>query len=66
MLGNYRNNLIKDNDFLNFKKSKYSIIIIKMNGQIYEKYDVDNPWSYINELKKNPEIKNAYIKKKIY
>ena len=40
---------------------KYDICIIFMDGNKKEVYGIDNPFAYINALKKNPNIKTAYI-----
>jgi len=62
------------NDFFKNKKDKpffepfdlkpkiYIVIIVFINGNIVEETCVNNPWAFINTLKKNPKIKTAYIK----
>lgn len=50
------------NGFIPLKPKIYCIVIVYDNGRIYEKRCIENPWSYIKELKKNPRIKTAYIK----
>lgn len=48
--------------YIPLKTKTYCVVIIYDNNHIYEKYGIENPWSYIKELKKNPKIKVAYIK----
>ena len=40
---------------------RYDICIIFIDGNKKEIYGIDNPWAYMNSLKKNPNIKNCYI-----
>jgi hypothetical protein len=40
----------------------YTIVIVFLGGGSIEKRCIENPWAYINSLKKNPKVKTAYIK----
>lgn len=60
--------------FFNDKKSKnflepftlrpkvYTIVIVFINGNSIEHECIENPWAYMNVLKKNPQVKTCYIK----
>jgi len=50
------------NGFVPLKPVTYCIVIIYDNDKRKEIYDVENPWQFINGIKKNPRVKNAYIK----
>jgi hypothetical protein len=62
------NNFLKFNnkgffeEFVPLKPKTYTIVIIYNNGHRYEKHCIENPWRYLQALKKNPQIKDAYIK----
>ncbi len=51
-------------DFLDLNKTiKSSTVMVKMmNGDLKEYSDIKNPWQYIAKCKKNPKVKNAWIK----
>ena len=42
-------------------KELYNICIIYIDGNKKKVYGIENPFAYINELKKNPKIKTAFI-----
>lgn len=48
--------------FVPLKTITYCVIIIYDNNFRKEVYGISNPWQFINGLKKNPRVKNAYIK----
>jgi hypothetical protein len=50
------------NGFVPLKQVTYCVVIIYDNDYKKEIYGIDNPWKFMNSLKKNPRIKNCYIK----
>jgi len=40
----------------------YTVVIVFINGFRKDVYGIDNPFQYINALKKNPKVKYAFIK----
>lgn len=44
------------------KPKTYCVVIIYDNNFKKEVYGIDNPFAFMNELKKNPKIKGTYIK----
>jgi hypothetical protein len=48
--------------FVPLKPVTYCVVIVYDNGYKKEVYGIENPWKFINALKKNPRIKDAYIK----
>jgi hypothetical protein len=48
--------------FVPLKPVTYCVVIIYDNNFRKEVYDIDNPWKFMNALKKDPRIKNCYIK----
>ena len=50
------------NGFVPLKSITYCVVIIYDNNYRKEIYGIENPWQFMNALKKNPRIKNAYIK----
>ena len=48
--------------FVPLKEKTYVIVIVYDNNFRKEVYDIDNPWRFINALKKDPRVKNCYIK----
>lgn len=48
--------------YLPLKPKTYTIIIIYDNNTKNEITGIENPWKYMNALKKNPRIKTCYIK----
>ena len=48
--------------YVPLKEIKYTIIIIYNNNFQKEIYEIENPWAYIKEVKKNPQVKDCYFK----
>jgi len=48
--------------FVPLKELTYCVVIIFDNNYRKEIYGITNPWKFINSLKKNPRVKNAYVK----
>ena len=48
--------------FVPLKPVTYCVVIIYDNNYKKEIYGIENPWKYINALKRNPKIKSCYIK----
>jgi len=40
---------------------RYDICIVYMDGNKKEVYNIDNPWAFINSVKKNPNVKSCFI-----
>jgi hypothetical protein len=40
---------------------QYTITIIYMNNDKQEVYGIDNPYAYVNAVKKNPNVKSVYF-----
>jgi uncharacterized membrane protein len=55
----YNNNFFAG--FVPLAPLSYTIVIIYMNDYKKEIHCIENPWAYINEVKKNPNVKNVYI-----
>jgi hypothetical protein len=57
---------INSNDFFKgyvpLKPITYCVVIIYDNDYKKEVYGIENPWRFINGVKKNPRVKNAYIR----
>lgn len=51
-------------NFLDLNKTqKISTVIVQMmNGNIKEYPNIQKPWQYIAKVKKNPDVKNVWIK----
>jgi hypothetical protein len=41
-----------------------TIMVIYLNGNIREIRHIENPWAYMKEIKKNPNVKTCFIKEK--
>ncbi|MEG1008851.1 MAG: hypothetical protein RSE41_02915 [Clostridia bacterium] len=52
-----------NNPFKSTSGKWVTVVIVFVNGNIIEKPYIENPWPFINALKKNVSIKTAYIKK---
>ena len=48
--------------FVPLKQLTYCVVIVYDNNFKKEVYGIDNPWKFMNALKKNPRVKNCYIK----
>lgn len=48
--------------YIPLKEVTYCVVIIFDNNYRKEIYGITNPWQFINGVKKNPRVKNAYIK----
>ena len=48
--------------YVPLKEKMYVIVIIYDNNYKKEIYEINNPWKFINGIKKNPRVKHAYIK----
>jgi len=40
----------------------YTVVVVYLNGYKKEYQGIDHPWKYIAKVKKNPKVKNAYIR----
>jgi hypothetical protein len=40
---------------------RYDIAIIYTDGTKKEVYGIERPWAYMNEVKKNPNVKTCFI-----
>lgn len=48
--------------YVPLKQLTYCVVIIYDNNYKKEIYGIENPWQFINGVKKNPRVINAYIK----
>jgi len=48
--------------YVPLKDKKYCVVVTYDNDVTREYYDIDNPWKFMNGIKKNPRVKNFYIK----
>ena len=48
--------------YVPIKEVTYCVVIIYNNNYRKEVYGITNPWQFINGVKKNPRVKNAYVK----
>jgi len=48
--------------YIPLKPITYCIVIIYDNNFRKEIYGIENPWQFMNALRKNPRVKNCYIK----
>lgn len=48
--------------YIPLKPVTYCVVIIYDTDFRKEIYGIENPWQFINGVKKNPRVKNAYIK----
>ena len=48
--------------YVPIKDVTYCVVIIYDNNFRKEIYGITNPWLFMNSIKKNPRIKNTYIK----
>lgn len=51
-------------NFLDLNKSQKpcTVMVQMMNGKVKEYPGIQKPWQYIAKVKKNPDVKNAWIK----
>lgn len=50
------------NGFVPLKPITYCVVIIYDNDYKKEIYGIENPFRFMNSLKKNPRVKSTYIK----
>lgn len=48
--------------YIPLKEITYCVVVIYDNNFRKEIYGITNPWQFIKGIKKNPRVKNAYIK----
>jgi hypothetical protein len=48
--------------FVPIKEITYCVVIVYDNNFKKEVYGITNPWQFMAALRKNPRIKNVYIK----
>lgn len=51
--------------YIPLKQVTYCVVVIYDNNYHKEIYGIENPWQFINGIKKNPRVINAYIKDEI-
>jgi len=71
----FDNNFLKDgfstnpkkffDGYVPLKEKTYCVVVIYDNNYKKEFYEITNPWQFINGIKKNPRVKNAFIKDEI-
>ena len=44
------------------RPKQYTIVIIYLDGYRKEYPCIENPWQYMNKVKKNPKVKTCFIK----
>jgi hypothetical protein len=57
-----RDKSIISNNNLSFLNDTKTVCVKMMDGTIIEYDNVKNPWAYINKIKKNLNVQNAWIK----
>jgi hypothetical protein len=59
-----KQNFFEKKDFLDLNQNRKSstVMVQMLNGEVKEYPNITNPWQYINKCKKNPDVKNAWIK----
>ena len=48
--------------YVPLKPVTHCVVIIYDNNFRKEAYGIENPWQFMNALKKNPRVKHCYIK----
>ena len=48
--------------YVPLKPVTHCVVVIFDNNYKKEFYGIENPWQFINGLKKNPRVKSAFIK----
>lgn len=48
--------------YVPLKEVTYTVVVIYDNNFRKEIYEIKNPWQLVNALRKNPRVKNAFIK----
>jgi hypothetical protein len=48
--------------YVPLKPKTYCVVIIYSNNYKKEIYGIENPWKFINAMKKNINVKDCYIK----
>jgi len=41
---------------------QYTIVVVYLDGYRKEYKCIEKPWQYISQVKKNPKVKNVFIK----
>lgn len=44
------------------RPKQYTVVVVYLNGYRKEYSCIENPFQYIAKVKKNPKVKNAFIK----
>lgn len=57
----YKNDFKSGFDF-NLRPKQYTVVVVYLNGFKKEYACIEKPFQYINKIKKNPKVKNAFIK----
>lgn len=50
------------NGYVPLKNITYCVVIIYDTGYKKEVYGIENPWKFINKIKKSVRVKSCYIK----
>jgi hypothetical protein len=61
LLKNNRNDFF-GNIIVPLRPKQYTIVVLYLNGYKKEYSCIEHPWRYIEKVKKNPKVKNCYIK----
>ena len=48
--------------YVPLKNVTYCVVVIYDNNHSKEFYGIENPWSFMNGMKKNVRVKNCYIR----
>lgn len=51
--------------YVPLKEKTYCVVVIYDNNNRKEYYGIENPFQFINGMKKNPRVKNAFIRDEI-
>lgn len=43
-------------------RNSTTVVVVYNNGNYREYYNIEKPWPYIRKIKKNPQVKTAYLK----
>jgi len=44
------------------RPKQYTVVVLYLDGYKKEYKCIEKPWQYIEKVKKNPKVKNAWIK----
>jgi len=53
------NKFFNSNSF--FKEPTHTIVVIYTNGYSKDFHEIQNPWKFMNGMKKNPKVQDCYI-----